>query len=175
MMMTILKNPKRITRNQLYFTNLEPQQMKNLIKTTIFFVTVFISFSTTAIFAQQAPVPKVVVNRLTDQVLTDSGMVNKKIRISESTYPPGFADTVSHRHAAEIFIYIIEGTLEHRMRNDTAVLYKKGQLVHEPPYSLHTLTRNPSATEPVKLLFTFIYTDGPGTPKTIREYPVKKQ
>jgi quercetin dioxygenase-like cupin family protein len=149
--------------------------MKNLIRTTIFLVMMFTLFFTADVFAQQAPVAKTIVNRLLDKALTDSGLVNKKIRISESTFAPGYIDTISHRHAAEVFIYVVEGTLEHRMGKNESVIYKKGQILHEPPYTLHSLTKNPSTTEPVKVLITFLYTDGPNAPKTIREYPVKKK
>lgn len=100
--------------------------------------------------------------------------MNKKIRISEDIFPPGYADTISHRHAAEVFIYVIKGTLEHRMGKNEAKIYTEGQIVHEPPYTLHSLTKNPSTTDPLKVLILFLYTDGPGAPKTIKEYPVKK-
>ena len=106
------------------------------------------------------------------KALTDSGLVNKKVRISELTMLPGHSDTISHRHGAEILIYVLEGSFEYRLGNNEPVLYTKGQVLHEAPYSLHTLTRNPSRTETAKLLLTFIHTDG--APLYIREYPEKK-
>jgi quercetin dioxygenase-like cupin family protein len=173
MMMTIVKSLKRITKYIILTLNYT--QMKNSIKTSIFLVMMFTLFFTIDVFAQQAPVAKVIVNRIIDKALTDSGLINKKIRFTEDTFPPGYADTISHRHAAEVFIYVVEGTMEHRMGKNESVIYKQGQIVHEPPYSLHTLLKNPSTTEPLKVLLTFLYTDGPGAPKTIREYPVKKK
>jgi quercetin dioxygenase-like cupin family protein len=107
--------------------------------------------------------------------LTDSGLVNKKITINEFTLAPGFVDTVSHRHGAEVFIYVIEGEFEYRLGKNESKIYKKGEVVHEAPYSLHTLAKNPSTTEPTRLLLTFLFTDGPKAPIYVREYPDKKK
>src|SRR5690606_10087915 len=124
--------------------------------------------------AMHAPVTKVITNRVMEKALTDSGLVNKKIRIIEYTFPPGHTDTISHRHGAAVFIYVSEGTLEHRLGENETLTFKKGDMAHEMPYSLHTLTKNASTTEPLKLLITFLFTDGPGAPLYIREYPLKK-
>ncbi|HEY0056217.1 MAG TPA: cupin domain-containing protein [Pedobacter sp.] len=108
------------------------------------------------------------------KALTDSGLVNKKIQASEYILAPGHADTVTHRHAAEVFIYVVEGSIEHRRAgNAPTTILQKGEILHEMPYSLHSLTRNPSATEAAKLFIMFIYTDGPGAPRFLREYPKK--
>jgi quercetin dioxygenase-like cupin family protein len=156
--------------------------MKNTRRIIVFSAIMFISFFAVNSFAQSdphaamhAPTAKTVTNRLIDQALTDSGLVNKKFRVIEYILAPGHADTISHRHGAEVFIYVIEGSIQHRLSsNEPIMTYSKGQILHEPPYALHTLTKNLSATEPAKLLITFLYTDGAGAPKFIREYPVKK-
>jgi len=89
------------------------------------------------------------------------------------TLQPGYSDTVSHRHACEVLIYVQEGELEHREGNKPSVIYKKGQVLREVPYSLHTLHKNPSKSEITKLLLTFLCTKG--KPQYLREYPEVKK
>ncbi|MEI9943418.1 MAG: cupin domain-containing protein [Chitinophagaceae bacterium] len=155
--------------------------MKNTRRIIVFSAILFTSFFVTNTFAQSdphaamhAPVAKSSNTRLIDKALTDSGLVNKRYRVNEYIMAPGQADTIAHRHGAEVFIYVIEGTIQHRLGNDQPITYTKGQVLHEPPYSLHVFTKNLSATEPAKLLITFLYTEGVDAPKFIREYPVKK-
>lgn len=155
--------------------------MKIIIKTISCFLVLLIYTFVSNSFGQadphagmHAPVKKVITNRLMDKALTDEGLVNKKISMIEYTFPPSYTDTISHRHVAEVFIYVSEGTLEHRLGKDETITFKKGDMLHEMPYALHTLTKNASTTEPLKLLITFLYTEGPGAPLYIREYPLKK-
>ena len=108
------------------------------------------------------------------KALTDSGLVNKKFNANEYVLAAGHADTITHRHAAEVFIYVVEGSVEHRgAGNAQSTILKKGEILHERPYSLHSLTKNISTTEAAKLLVLFIYTDGAGAPLYLREYPKK--
>jgi quercetin dioxygenase-like cupin family protein len=75
---------------------------------------------------------------------------------------------------AEVFIYVLEGSFEYRLGKNESKIYTKGEVIHEAPYSLHTLSKNPSTTEHTKLLLMFLFTDGPGAPLLIKEYPDKK-
>jgi len=109
-----------------------------------------------------------------NKALTDTGLINKKFNVYEWTLAPGFTDTTSHRHVAEVFIYVVEGSIEHQSGKNEPTILKKGQILHEPPYSLHSFTKNASTTEAAKLLVMFLYTDGPGAPIYLREYPQKK-
>jgi quercetin dioxygenase-like cupin family protein len=105
--------------------------------------------------------------------LADSGLVNKEIKFVQLTLGPGVVDTVAHRHPCEVFLYVQEGTLEYREGNKNPVVYQQGQVLHEIPYSLHTLHKNPSKTAPTKLLLVAVYTKG--KPTYVREYPDKPQ
>ncbi|MEJ7645308.1 MAG: cupin domain-containing protein [Chryseolinea sp.] len=107
-----------------------------------------------------------------NKALTDSGHVNKSFRMIEYTLAPGHNDTISHRHGAEIFIYVVKGSFEYSLNKTKPVLLTQGQVIHEPPYSLHTLTRNPSKTDSTKLLLNVVYNNGASF--YIREYPDKK-
>lgn len=141
----------------------------------------FISSFSNKLFAQNdshaAAHPTVVKGSSTiliDKAMTDTGLVNKKFRILEYVMAPGQFDTVAHRHGAEVFIYVAEGSIEHLLGNEKPTVYTQGQVLHEPPYSLHVYTRNTSTTTAAKLLITYVYTDGPKAPIFIREYPLKK-
>jgi quercetin dioxygenase-like cupin family protein len=107
------------------------------------------------------------------QALSDSGLINKEVKMALHTLQPGYSDTVSHRHGCEVLIYVQEGALEYREGNKPSVIYKKGQVLREVPYSLHTLHKNPSNTESTKLLLIFLYTQG--KPTYLREYPEAKK
>ncbi len=157
--------------------------MKRIISKTTLLAMVLAGVFTTNVFAQAehshgqkkaSPMKSTWVN-VFGKALTDSGLVNKKMTINEFTLAPGHNDTVSHRHGAEVFIYVMEGEFEYRLGKNESKIYKKGEVVHEPPYSLHTLARNPSSTNPAKLLLMFLFTEGPGAPIYVREYPDKKK
>jgi quercetin dioxygenase-like cupin family protein len=94
------------------------------------------------------------------KVLTDSGLVNKEIKFLQMTLAPGASDTIAHRHQCEVFIYVQEGSLVYREGSKKPVTYRQGEILHEIPYSLHTLHANASTSEPVKLLLVFLYTTG---------------
>jgi len=106
------------------------------------------------------------------QSLTDSGLVNKELKMTHMRLAPGQTDTVSHRHACELFIYVIEGELEYRRDKNPSVKFKKGEVLYEPPYSLHTLHKNPSKTKESKLLLVQVATKGKQT--YLPEYSEKK-
>ncbi|HEY0056727.1 MAG TPA: cupin domain-containing protein [Pedobacter sp.] len=157
--------------------------MKNFTTKTLLLALVLATISSTTAFAQSqhahgskksASAKTKWVNVFAEN-LTDSGLVNKKMTLNEYTLAPGFVDTTSHRHGAEVFIYVLEGEFEYRLGKNESKIYKKGEVVHEPPYSLHTLAKNPSTTEPAKLLLMFLFTDGPGAPIYVREYRDKKK
>ena len=157
--------------------------MKNSFRTTSLSAIMLITLFTASAFAQSehshgnkksSSVKTSWVNVFAKN-LTDSGLVNKKMTLHEFTLAPGYTDTTSHRHGAEVFIYVLEGEFEYRLGKNESKVYKKGEVVHEAPYSLHTLAKNPSKTEPTRLLLTFLFTDGPKAPIYIKEYPDKKK
>lgn len=105
-------------------------------------------------------------NPVLTQALSDSGLVNKDMRIIQYGVPPGHVDTMAHRHPGELFVYVQEGAIEYRLADQEPVLYTAGQVLYEPPYSLHTLFRNPSPTTATKLVLIYVATRG--KPLTLR-------
>ena len=102
------------------------------------------------------------------QALSDSGLVDKEVQIIQYGVPAGRVDTVAHRHPGELFVYVQTGAIEYQKDDEPPELYESGSVLYEPPYSLHTLFRNPSETEEARLVLIYIATKG--KPLTIREH-----
>jgi quercetin dioxygenase-like cupin family protein len=66
-------------------------------------------------------------------------------------YPPGGADPV-HRHDADAFIYVLEGSIVMGVKGDREVTLMPGQTFYEGPGDVHTVGRNASKTKPAKFL-----------------------
>lgn len=75
----------------------------------------------------------------------------KEVTISEITYPPGFA-SAPHRHDANTFVYVLQGTMQMQVGGGEVLTLKAGQTFYESPTDVHATSRNASATEPAKIL-----------------------
>jgi len=74
-------------------------------------------------------------------------------------YPPGSVDPV-HRHNANGFIYVLEGTIVMQVRGGKEVTLTAGQTFYEGPDDVHTVGRNASKTEPAKFVVFFVKDKG---------------
>jgi quercetin dioxygenase-like cupin family protein len=76
-------------------------------------------------------------------------------------YAPG-ASTPPHTHAksAFIFAYVLSGEIESRVNNGPTRTYRTGQSWSETPGDSHPVSRNPSTTNPAKLLAVFVVDTG---------------
>jgi quercetin dioxygenase-like cupin family protein len=70
-------------------------------------------------------------------------------------YPPGGADPV-HRHDANAFVYVIEGSIVMGVRGGTPVTLKAGESFHEGPNDVHTIGRNASRDKPAKFVVVLL-------------------
>jgi quercetin dioxygenase-like cupin family protein len=66
-------------------------------------------------------------------------------------YPPGSADPV-HRHNAEAFVYVLEGSIVMGVAGGKPVTLNAGQTFHEGPGDVHTIGRNASDSKPAKFV-----------------------
>ena len=76
------------------------------------------------------------------------------------TVPPSLVDTVSHRHDADLFGYVIEGTVEVGLDHKEPIIFKAGQMFHEKRNVIHSLLTNPDKNIPAKVLLIFIIKEG---------------
>ena len=70
-------------------------------------------------------------------------------------YPPGGADPV-HRHNANAFVYVLEGSVIMQVKGSEPVTLHPGQTFYEGPDDIHVVGRNASKTEPAKFLVVFV-------------------
>ena len=74
-------------------------------------------------------------------------------------YPPGATDPV-HRHDANAFVYVLEGSIIMQVKGSDPVTLHPGQTFYEGPDDIHVVGRNASKTEPAKFLVVFIKNKG---------------
>lgn len=66
-------------------------------------------------------------------------------------YPPGASDPV-HRHHAESFIYVLEGSIVMQVRGGKETTLTPGQTFYEGPDDVHLVGRNASKARPAKFV-----------------------
>lgn len=70
-----------------------------------------------------------------------------------------------HRHNADLFVYVLEGSVVTQVKGDSPKTAHAGDVFYESPSDIHTVSRNASGTEPAKLLV--FYVKAKGTPPTV--------
>ena len=70
-------------------------------------------------------------------------------------YPPGVA-SASHRHNANTFVYVLEGSVVMQVKGGQEVTLTAGQTFYESPSDIHSVSRNASDSKPAKILVMFV-------------------
>lgn len=83
----------------------------------------------------------------------------KEVAISTVLYPPGFSSP-AHRHDANTFVYVLEGTMIMSVGGGQTVTLGPGQTFYESPSDIHATSKNASATAPAKILVFMIKDKG---------------
>jgi quercetin dioxygenase-like cupin family protein len=83
----------------------------------------------------------------------------KEVLMITVEYPPGSVDPV-HRHNAQAFVYVLEGSIVMQVKGGKEVTLTPGQTFYEGPDDIHVVGRNASATEPAKFLVVLIKDKG---------------
>lgn len=96
------------------------------------------------LIAQNTKVNSLVVKPLPD-------VPGKVVQILTVEYPPGGHDPV-HRHNADAFVYVLEGSIVMAVDGKTPVTLTSGQTFYEGPNDIHTIGRNASTTQPAKFV-----------------------
>jgi len=79
-------------------------------------------------------------------------------------YPPGVA-SASHRHNANTFVYVLEGSVVMAVNGGQEVTLTAGQTFYESPTDVHSVSRNASDAKPAKILVMFV--KDVGAPATV--------
>ncbi|WDS36984.1 cupin domain-containing protein [Pseudoxanthomonas sp.] len=75
----------------------------------------------------------------------------KEAQMITVEYPPGAADPV-HRHNANGFIYVLDGSIVMGVKGGEEVTLTAGQSFYEGPDDIHTVGRNASMDKPARFL-----------------------
>jgi quercetin dioxygenase-like cupin family protein len=73
----------------------------------------------------------------------------------------------AHRHPGSTYVYVTKGAVRLGIEGHPVQLVHAGESFFEPPYALHTVAENVSATEPAAAIAVMILPDG--APRVIPE------
>ena len=96
------------------------------------------------------------VTQLMSKDLKDPGREGLMIVVD---YPPGSSDPI-HRHNANAFVYVLEGSIIMQVKGGKQVTLTAGQTFYEGPDDIHVIGRNASKTEPAKFLVFLVKDKG---------------
>jgi quercetin dioxygenase-like cupin family protein len=99
--------------------------------------------------AAKPAAPEAKVEELMSKDLPD--LPGKEGLMLTVVYPPGAQDPI-HRHNADAFVYVLEGTIVMQVKGGKEVTLTAGQTFYEGPNDIHTVGRNASQTEPAKFV-----------------------
>ena len=103
-------------------------------------------------------IPAVVAPLMT-KVLPD--LPGKEGQMLLVEYPPGSADPV-HRHDADAFVYVLEGSIVMQVRGGKEVVLTAGQTFYEGPGDVHVIGKN--ASDSVRARFVVVLIKNQGAP-----------
>jgi quercetin dioxygenase-like cupin family protein len=96
-----------------------------------------------------APPPQAAVQQLLSEPLPD--VPGKEVILLTVGYLPGGA-SLPHRHDADVFVYVLEGTLRMQVDGQPVVILHPGQTFHEGPGDIHRVSENASPTQAARFL-----------------------
>jgi quercetin dioxygenase-like cupin family protein len=105
-----------------------------------------------ALAAQDAKVTPLITKDL-------DGIAGKEVKMLTVVYAPG-ASSAPHKHNAQTFVYVLEGSLVMQVKGGNEVTLGPGQTFYESPEDIHTVSRNASSTQPAKFLVFFVKDKG---------------
>jgi quercetin dioxygenase-like cupin family protein len=102
--------------------------------------------------AQHPTVAPLMTKELTD-------IPGKEVLMLTVEFAPGGADPI-HRHNANGFIYVLEGSVVMQVKGGKPVTLTAGQTFYEDSDDVHIVGRNASSTRPAKLLAVLLKNKG---------------
>lgn len=83
----------------------------------------------------------------------------KEVSMITVEYPPAGSDPV-HRHNAQAFVYVLEGSVVMQVKGGKEVTLTPGQTFYEAYDDVHAVGRNASTTKPAKMLVILVKDKG---------------
>ncbi len=115
-------------------------------------LTLALLFITGALVAQQPQVTPLMSKDLPEFPGKEALMITVE-------YPPGGSDPI-HRHNAQAFVYVLEGSVVMQVKGGKQVTLTPGQTFYEDTDDVHVVGRNASSTKPAKFLVFLIKDKG---------------
>jgi len=103
------------------------------------------------------PPKEATVKPLLTQDLPD--LPGKEALMLTVEYPPG-GSSKAHRHNADVFVYVLEGSIVMQVKGGKEVTLTPGQTFYEGPADIHTVGRNASKTKPAKFVVVLVKKQG---------------
>jgi quercetin dioxygenase-like cupin family protein len=116
--------------------------------------------ATTGLAAEPAQGPPAVATPLLTQALPD--LKGKEVTMVTVEYPPG-GESNAHRHNANTFVYVLEGSVVMQVRSGPEVTLHAGDTFYESPTDIHVVSRNASNAQSAKFLVFFVKDQGAST------------
>lgn len=114
---------------------------------------------TGTLMAQKA-VPTATKETITPLMTKDlAGSPGEQALMYTVELPPGYSSP-THRHNAQVFVYMLEGSVVMQVRGQKELTVGQGQSFYEDPGDIHAVTRNASSTKPAKFLVFMINKKG---------------
>jgi len=104
------------------------------------------------VMAQEAKVSPLMSKDLT-------ALPGKEVLMITVEYPPGSTDPI-HRHNAQAFVYVLEGSIVMQVKGGKEVTLSSGQTFYEGPDDVHVIGRNASSTKPAKFVVFLVKNKG---------------
>lgn len=70
-------------------------------------------------------------------------------------YGPG-GSTPIHKHEADAFVYVLEGSIVMQLKGKKEVTVSPGETFYESPTDIHLISRNASKTKPAKFIVVLL-------------------
>jgi quercetin dioxygenase-like cupin family protein len=115
-------------------------------------VLVLLCLMTGTLMAQEPRVTSLMSKDLTD-------LPGKEVLMITVEYAPGGSDPI-HRHNAQAFVYVLEGSVVMQLKGGKEVTLTPGQTFYEGPDDIHVVGRNASSTKPAKFLVLLVKEKG---------------
>ena len=104
------------------------------------------------VMAQEAKVTPLISKDLTE-------LPGKEVVLIKADYPPGGSDPI-HRHNAQAFVYVLEGSIVLQVKGGKEVTLTPGETFYEAPDDVHLVSRNASGAKPAKFIVFLVKDKG---------------
>jgi quercetin dioxygenase-like cupin family protein len=135
------------------------------LRTAAMAVVASLSTLTAASIASADESPKTIPPLMTRDL---TGIPGKEAIVLTVNYGPGESSR-PHRHDANVFVYVLEGTITMQVKGGPAVTLHPGQTYYEGPSDIHTVSENASKTAPAKILVFIVKDKGAPVTRAVTE------